>query len=66
MATIFAIGDGSTLRAIFEKAFPGSDLEVLTDAGVYSLAVHQHGLLRPTKAIEPPHGAIVTVPPTPE
>jgi predicted ATPase len=58
VATIFEIGDGHTLRAILDEAFPDSGLEVEAHEGVFSLTLQQPGLLRPTRAIELSDGTL--------
>jgi predicted ATPase len=45
--TIREIGDAETLDSAVKDAFPGSSLSVQVEAGKFSLAMWQHGLLRP-------------------
>ncbi len=56
--TIREIGDNEALTAAIEDAFPGSSLEVDNNAGVFSLLMNQHGLLRPLSAAELSDGTL--------
>ena len=56
--TIIEIGDADALHATIDDAFPGSRLEVEEVAGVFSLAMHQHGLLRPMRTAELSDGTL--------
>jgi predicted ATPase len=53
LQTIREIGDTEALDAAIEDAFPGSRLEVMPEAGgIFTLVLHQAGLLRPLAASE--------------
>lgn len=45
--TIREMGGGDAFDAAVDSAFPGSRVEVVLDGSQFSLAVRQHGLLRP-------------------
>lgn len=57
--TIIEIGDYETLNRIIDHAFPGSKLGVSWNhEGLFSLAFHQRGLLRPLTGIELSDGTL--------
>ena len=56
--TIREIGDNSGLEAAVSDAFPGSLLSIENNAGRFSLAMEQHGLLRPLVAAELSDGTL--------
>ncbi len=58
LATIDEIGDGDRLAATIDAAFPGSRVEVVDRDGVFDLALHQPGLLRPLLAAELSDGTL--------
>ena len=58
LATIqWMSGDGALERAI-DDAFPGSELSITSDAGLFRLALHQPGLLRPLSTAELSDGTL--------
>lgn len=58
LQTIREIGRPGGLAEAIEDAFPGSRLEVKSDAGRFELAFHQHGLLRPLSGAELSDGTL--------
>jgi predicted ATPase len=59
LQTIRENGDGSALDEAVDAAFPGSRLNIAqSDDGRLSLALHQHGLLRPLSAAELSDGTL--------
>jgi predicted ATPase len=59
LQTIREIGDGATLDAAIDLAFPGSRLSVEGEGGGrLGLRLHQHGLLRPLGAAELSDGTL--------
>jgi len=58
LQTIFEIGDGPALNTAIEDAFPGAKLTIGGDDGRLSIAMHQHGLLRPLSAAELSDGTL--------
>lgn len=56
--TISEIGDERALDAIIADAFPGSRLAVTMADGLFTLAMHQPGLLRPLTAPELSDGTL--------
>jgi predicted ATPase len=56
--TIREIGDAEALRDAVEDAFPGSSVSVQVSDGLFRLAMHQHGLLRPLAAAELSDGTL--------
>lgn len=58
LATIqWMSADGELERAV-DDAFPGSELQVTSDAGLFRLALHQPGLLRPLSTAELSDGTL--------
>lgn len=58
LATIqWMSADGALERAV-DDAFPGSELQVTSDAGLFRLALHQPGLLRPLSTAELSDGTL--------
>jgi predicted ATPase len=58
LQTIREIGDASALDKAVEHAFPGSRVDVTSEAGRFELAFHQHGLLRPLRSAELSDGTL--------
>lgn len=58
VATILEIGDADAFHAAVDDAFPGSRVAVEDTAGVFSLAMRQHGLLRPLGTAELSDGTL--------
>jgi predicted ATPase len=58
LQTIREIGDSGALDAAVTDAFPGSRLTVETKSGRFSLAMEQHGMLRPLDAAELSDGTL--------
>lgn len=58
LQTIREIGDNDGLAAALQDAFPGSSLAVENNAGWFSLAMQQQGLLRPLSAAELSDGTL--------
>ncbi|WP_295122819.1 AAA family ATPase [uncultured Leifsonia sp.] len=56
--TIRELGGGDRFDAAIEEAFPGSRVEVVAEGAQFSLAVQQHGLLRPLGAGELSDGTL--------
>lgn len=56
--TIRELGGGDTFDAAIEDAFPGSRVDVAVDGSQFSLAVRQHGLLRPLAGPELSDGTL--------
>lgn len=56
--TIVEIGDGSTLEAAIDDAFPGTRVSVINQDGFFEIAMQQHGLLRALKASELSDGTL--------
>lgn len=56
--TIREIGDGQALDDAMEDAFPGASLEVIENAGLFEIAMMQHGLLRALRAGELSDGTL--------
>lgn len=52
LATIVELGEDGVLEATVDAAFPGSRIEIVDRGGVFDLAIHQSGLLRPLLASE--------------
>ena len=52
------IGDGEALARAVEAAFPGASIEVITEAGRFSVLMHQPGLMRPLHARELSDGTL--------
>jgi predicted ATPase len=58
LQTIREIGDVGALDAAIDSAFPGSRVEVTSQAGRFDLLLHQHGLLRPLASSELSDGTL--------
>jgi predicted ATPase len=58
LLTIQEIGDPRALHAGVENAFPGSSLELDSEAGRFSFRMHMPGLLRPLEAAELSDGTL--------
>jgi len=58
LETIREIGNSEALDAAVSDAFPGSRLSVVTSSGRFSLAMEQHGMLRPLDAAELSDGTL--------
>jgi len=58
LQTIREIGDGDALDDAVEHAFPGSNLEIVDQAGRFDVHLHQHGLLRPLSSAELSDGTL--------
>ncbi|MEQ8433113.1 MAG: AAA family ATPase [Oceanicaulis sp.] len=58
VATIYEIGDASLLDTAVSNAFPGARLEVTAQSGLFQLAMHQPGMLRPLAASELSDGTL--------
>lgn len=56
--TILEIGDAEALAAAVDDAFPGAQLEVQNQDGLFRLWMRQHGLLRPLSATELSDGTL--------
>lgn len=56
--TIEEIGDRDALAAALDDAFPGASVSVSAEAGRFSLAFHQPGLLRPLTQAELSDGTL--------
>lgn len=56
--TIRELGGGDAFDAAIEDAFPGSRVEVVVDGTQFTLAVQQHGLLRPLAGPELSDGTL--------
>jgi predicted ATPase len=58
LQTIRAIGDEAGLDSAIDDAFPGSRIEVESDAARFDLRLHQPGMLRPLAAAELSDGTL--------
>ena len=58
LQTIRQIGEGETVDAAVDDAFPGARVTVSFDGGWFEVEMHQHGLLRPLKAAELSDGTL--------
>jgi predicted ATPase len=58
LQTIREVGDHAALEAAVDRAFPGSWVDVVDEAGRFELAFHQHGLLRPLGSAELSDGTL--------
>ena len=58
LQTIIEIGDAEALARAVDDAFPGSHIEVQSNAGRFEVNMHQHGLLRPLSAAELSDGTL--------
>lgn len=58
LQTIREIGDPDALDAAVDDAFPGARVEVEVRDGHFEVVMHQHGLLRPLKAVELSDGTL--------
>jgi predicted ATPase len=58
LQTIREVGDVDALDAAIDHAFPGSRVEVTSQAGRFDLLLHQHGLLRPLGSAELSDGTL--------
>jgi len=56
--TIREIGDGAAFDAAIEDAFPGARVVVVQSGGLFTVTMHQHGLLRPLGAAELSDGTL--------
>ena len=56
--TILEIGDAEALAAAIDHAFPGAQLQVVVEAGLFRLQMHQHGMLRPLDVSELSDGTL--------
>ena len=56
--TIAEVGDDDALLNALEDAFPGASVEVVERGGRFTLAFHQHGLLRPLSQAELSDGTL--------
>ena len=56
--TIKEIGDNEALNSAISDAFPGSRLEVRSNSGRFTLAMEQHGMLRPLDVAELSDGTL--------
>ena len=58
LQTIREIGPPGALETAIDEAFPGSTLAVRSEAGLFTIAFHQHGLLRPLSTAELSDGTL--------
>jgi len=58
LETIRAFGDREALERTIEDAFPGSRIEIDSQAGRFEVLLRQHGLLRPLSAAELSDGTL--------
>jgi predicted ATPase len=58
LQTIREIGSKAALDEAVELAFPGSRVEIVSTAGRFEVALHQHGLLRPLSGAELSDGTL--------
>ena len=58
LQTVRAIGDRAALNAAVDDAFPGSRLEIATEAARFELLLQQPGMLRPLRAAELSDGTL--------
>jgi len=58
LATIEEVGDGTGLAAAIDAAFPGSELQIRSDRGRFTVGLRQRGLLRPLEAAELSDGTL--------
>jgi predicted ATPase len=58
LQTIREIGDPAGLQDAIEDAFPGSELGVSTESGLFEVIMQQHGLLRPLRVAELSDGTL--------
>lgn len=58
LQTIYEIGTAAELEACIEDAFPGSSLQINSEAGRFDLALTQPGLLRPLRTAELSDGTL--------
>jgi predicted ATPase len=58
LQTIREVGDADAMDGAVEHALPGSRVEVRAEAGLFTLAFHQHGLLRPLSGAELSDGTL--------
>ncbi|MGE5766233.1 MAG: AAA family ATPase, partial [Bacteroidota bacterium] len=58
LETIREIGNPAALHDAIEDAFPGSKVEIISESGHVSVAMRQHGLLRPLRAAELSDGTL--------
>ncbi|MEM6410824.1 MAG: AAA family ATPase [Pseudomonadota bacterium] len=56
--TIHEIGDTEALNSAINKAFPGAQLGVVTEGGLFRLVMQQEGMLRPLGAAELSDGTL--------
>lgn len=58
LATIREIGRADVLADTVAAAFPGTRIEIDVESGRFSVALHQHGMLRPMRAEELSDGTL--------
>ena len=58
MQTIFEVGRGDWLTQAVDDAFPGSELRIESERGLFELTMLQRGLLRPLQAAELSDGTL--------
>lgn len=58
LQTIRELGPRGALDEAIELAFPGSRVQIVTTAGRFEIAFHQHGLLRPLSGAELSDGTL--------
>lgn len=58
LQTIIEIGDDAGLQEAIDDAFPGAAVEIISGQSLFSVALHQPGLLRPLSAAELSDGTL--------
>jgi predicted ATPase len=58
LATIDEVGADRQLAATIDAAFPGTELEIVVNDGVFDVALRQPGMLRPLRAAELSDGTL--------
>lgn len=58
LQTITETGAATALEQAVDQAFPGSRIEIRVHEGLFDLALHQHGLLRPLSTAELSDGTL--------
>ncbi|MAJ09968.1 AAA family ATPase [Ponticaulis sp.] len=58
IATIREIGDGGAFEHAIEDAFPGSEVEILQQGGLFDIVLKQTGMLRPLRTAELSDGTL--------
>ncbi|MEM7376920.1 MAG: AAA family ATPase [Pseudomonadota bacterium] len=58
LQTVVEIGDAEALHEAVDDAFPGAQVSVAVDRGLFSLELHRSGLLRPLAAAELSDGTL--------